>query len=79
MKLIVNVPLCYSREYLKDLDKNTLPNVGDDFEEKYYVRHKTIENDVCTLNLGSQILIMCRSLKKSIHSQSFQSKANSKS
>ena len=52
MKLIVNVPFCYSREYLKDLDKNTLPNVGDYFEEKYYVIHKTIENDVCTLDLG---------------------------
>ena len=51
-KLIINVPLSYSREYLEDLDKNTFPNVGDDFEEKYYVRYKTIENDVCTLDLG---------------------------
>ena len=52
MKLIINVPLSYSREYLEDLDENTLPNVGDDFEEKYYVKNKTIENDVCTLDLG---------------------------
>lgn len=37
---------------MKSLTENTLPNVGDDFEEKYYVRHKTIENDVCTLDLG---------------------------
>ena len=46
MKLIINVPLSYTREYLEDLDENTLPNVGDDF------RHKTIENNVCTLDLG---------------------------
>lgn len=52
MKLIINVPLSYTREYLEDLDENTLPNIGDDFEEKYYVRRKTIENDVCTLDLG---------------------------
>lgn len=52
MKLIINVPLSYTREYLEDLDENTLPNIGNDFEEKYYVRRKTIENDVCTLDLG---------------------------
>lgn len=52
MKLIVNIPLSLSREYFEDFDENTFPNVGDDFEEKYYVRYKTIENDVCTLDLG---------------------------
>ena len=29
MKLIINVPLSYTREYLEDLDENTLPNIGD--------------------------------------------------
>lgn len=52
MKLIVNVPLCYSREYLDDFDEETLPNVGDDFEEKYYVKDKTINDNTCILDLG---------------------------
>lgn len=52
MKLIVDVPLQATREYLDDFIPETIPNVGDVFEDKYVVKKKTIDNDVCTLELN---------------------------
>lgn len=46
MKLIVNIPLSLSREYLEDLDENTLPNIGDDFEVfREYINNFAVHED----------------------------------
>lgn len=51
MKVVVNIPLRATREYLNDFDEQTIPNVGDDFDEKYYVKNKKVNKNVCTLDL----------------------------
>ena len=55
MKVIVNIPLHATREYLDDYDETGIPNVGDDvgeiYEHMYVVNKKTIDGDVCTLDL----------------------------
>ena len=48
MRLIVHTP-SYDREYLDDFDENTLPNIGDIFEEIYVVKKKEINNNTCEL------------------------------
>lgn len=52
MKLMVHVPLSYDREYLDDFDENTLPNIGDVFEDIYVVREKQIDDNLCELTLA---------------------------
>lgn len=52
MKIVVNIPLRATREYLNDFDEQTIPNVGDDFDEKYYVKDKNVNKNVCILDLG---------------------------
>lgn len=52
MKLIINMPLIYTTEYKEKYAEDSIPNVGDDFNETYYVKNKTIENGICTLDLG---------------------------
>ena len=54
MKVIVNVPLRTTREYLDDFIEGTIPNVGDRFDDKHVVTEKQIdrEKDVCTLDLS---------------------------
>lgn len=54
MKVIVNVPLRATREYLDDFIEGTIPNVDDRFDDKHVVTEKQIdrEKDVCTLDLS---------------------------
>ena len=52
MKLWVNVPLGPSREYLYDFIEETIPDVGERFDDTYVVLRKTIEGDLCTLDLS---------------------------
>lgn len=52
MKVVVNIPLRVTREYLNDFDEQTIPNVGDDFDEKYYVKDKNVNKNICILDLG---------------------------
>lgn len=52
MKLVINMPLVYTSEYNKEYTEDSIPNVGDDFDKTYYVKNKTVENGVCTLDLG---------------------------
>lgn len=40
MKVIVSIPLKPDREYLDDFDEETIPNVGDRFNENYVVSEK---------------------------------------
>lgn len=51
MKLIVDVPLQATREYFDDFIPETIPNAGDVFDDKYIVKKKTINGDVCKLEL----------------------------
>lgn len=51
MKVIVNVPLHATREYLDDFIEETIPNVGDMFDDMYIIKRKTIKENVCTLDL----------------------------
>lgn len=51
MKLIVHMPLSSDREYLDDFDENTLPNIGDIFNEVFLVKKKEIDGDICELTL----------------------------
>jgi len=50
MKLIAHTP-SYDREYLDDFNENTLPNIGDIFEEIYVVKKKEVNNNTCELML----------------------------
>lgn len=52
MKLIVHVPLSYDREYIDNFDENTLPDVGDIYEDLFIVKKKEINGDVCELTVG---------------------------
>lgn len=52
MKLIVHVPLSYDREYTEDFDENTLPNIGDIYEDLFIVDKKEINGDVCELTVN---------------------------
>lgn len=51
MKVIVNVPFKPTREYTSDFIEETLPNVGDEFDDTYVVTKKTVDGDVCTLEV----------------------------
>lgn len=56
MKLIVHVLLSGDMKYLYDFDKDSLPNVGDNFGEKYVVSEKQIKNNICELTLSRKFL-----------------------
>lgn len=51
MKLIVHVPLSCNREYINDFDENTLPNIGDIYEDLFIVKKKEINGDVCKITV----------------------------
>lgn len=51
MKVVVDIPLKPTRVYEDDFDEVTIPNVGDDFDDTYVVKSKTINGNVCTLDL----------------------------
>ena len=51
MKVIVNIPLKPTREYTSDFIEETIPNVGEEFDDVYTVVGKTIDGDVCTLDV----------------------------
>ena len=37
--------------YADDFDEATIPNVGDEFDDTYIVIRKTIEDDICILDV----------------------------
>lgn len=51
MKVVINVPLRPTREYIDDFDEATIPNIGDELYDTYIVKSKTINGNVCTLDL----------------------------
>ena len=51
MTVVVNVPFHATRAYIDEFDEETIPNVGDDFDDMYAVEKKTINGNVCTLYL----------------------------
>lgn len=51
MKVIVNVPFKPTREYTSDFIEETIPNVGEEFDDVYVVTRKTIDGDICTLDV----------------------------
>ena len=51
MKVVVNIPLKPTRVYKDDFDEKTIPNVGDNFDDMYVVVGKTIDGNVCTLDV----------------------------
>ena len=51
MKVKVNIPLRGTREYIKDYDPITIPNIGDNFDDVYVVVGKMIDGNVCTLDV----------------------------
>lgn len=51
MKVVVNIPLKPSREYIGDYEEASIPNVGDDFGDMYVVAEKTVDGDICTLDV----------------------------
>lgn len=55
MRVTVNIPLHLSREYLDDVDLDTIPETGDLFGEmhghEYIVEKKTIANNECILDV----------------------------
>lgn len=59
MKLIVNIPLNPTIEYLNDFIEETIPNVGDSFGETYVVVRKIIDGNVCTLDVKRKQIKEC--------------------
>lgn len=51
MKVVVNIPLYASREYVDDFDEKTIPNIDERFDGSYIVANKTIDGDICILDL----------------------------
>lgn len=51
MKVVVEIPLRHTREYIDDFDEGTIPNVGDRFDGEYIVKEKTVEGNICILRL----------------------------
>lgn len=54
MTVIVNVPFHATRAYIDEFNEETIPNVGDDFDDMYVVARKTIDGNVCTLDLNKK-------------------------
>lgn len=52
MKVIVNIPLQATRIYEDDFEENTIPNIGEQFDDKYIVVNKTVIDQTCILDLG---------------------------
>ena len=57
MKVVVNVPLKPTRVYEDDFDEATIPNVDDDFDDMYVVKNKTIDGNICTLDLKRKVIL----------------------
>lgn len=53
MKVIVNIPLRGTIEYIDDFIEESIPDIGDRFDENYIIKTKNIEGNICTLNLVS--------------------------
>ena len=51
MRVLVNIPLRSSREYVDDFEESSIPNVGERFDSDYVVEKKTVDGDVCVLDL----------------------------
>ena len=51
MKVKVNIPCKPSRIYEDDFIEETIPNVGEKFDDEYIVAKKEINEDFCTLDL----------------------------
>lgn len=51
MKVKVNIPLRGTREYYGDYDEATIPDIGDDFDDMYTVTDKTIDENICILDV----------------------------
>lgn len=51
MKIKVNIPLHFSREYLDDFDPDTIPKVGDYFGKIYGHEYITIVDNECILGV----------------------------
>lgn len=51
MKVIMNMPFVYSNEFSESYFKGEIPEIGDNVDDKYYVKNKTVENDICTIDL----------------------------
>ena len=51
MKIKVNIPLHFSREYLDDFDPDTIPKEGEYFGEIYGHEYITIVDDECILDV----------------------------
>jgi hypothetical protein len=57
MKVVVDIPLKPTRVYEDDFDEATIPNVGDDFDDMYVVENKTIDGNICTLDLKRKAIL----------------------
>jgi hypothetical protein len=51
MKVIMNMPFVYSNEFSESYFKGEIPEIGDNVGDRYYVKDKTVENDICTIDL----------------------------
>ena len=51
MKVIVNIPLHATRVYEDDFEENSIPNIGEQFDDNYIVVNKTIRDNTCILDV----------------------------
>lgn len=51
MKVIVNIPLQATRVYEGDFEENSIPNIGEQFDDTHIVVNKTIIDKTCVLDV----------------------------
>lgn len=51
MKVIVDIPLQATRVYEDDFEENSIPNIGEQFDDTYIVVNKTIRDNTCILDV----------------------------
>lgn len=57
MKVIVNIPLQATRVYEEEIEENSIPNIGDQFDDNYIVVNKTIKDKTCILDVQKKWLL----------------------
>ena len=51
MKIIVNIPLQATRVYEDDFEEDSIPNIGEQFDDNHIVVSKTIRDKTCILDV----------------------------
>lgn len=51
MKVVVNIPLQATRVYEDEFEENSIPNIGEQFDDNHIVVNKIIRDKTCILDV----------------------------